>query len=124
MTIISVSHGAEVVGFLHQRGFPIPSPAALGTIGRRFRAAMRDYVANNDIPWIGFGKDDRKIDVVRPYLEAAAREGRSKVVAIGHAQEFQWVYAWCCQAGWRRRHGRWPQLSCGRQSPTRGRSRP
>lgn len=82
----------QVVGFLHQRGFPIPSPAALGIIGRGLRQAMRDYAAAGGIPWLRFGKDDRKVDVVAPYLEAAEHAGVSQVVAIGQAQEFQWVY--------------------------------
>jgi hypothetical protein len=37
--------------------------------------------------------DDRKLDHVRPYLDKAEAEGRSDVVAIVHAQEFQWVYS-------------------------------
>jgi hypothetical protein len=40
---------------------------------------------------IHFGKDDRKIDWMRPLLERAARSGRSAVVAVGVAQEFQRV---------------------------------
>ncbi len=61
----------QVVGFLHHRGFPIPSPAALGKIGDGFRQAMARYAEANGIPWIKFGKGDRKIDVIRPYLRAA-----------------------------------------------------
>jgi hypothetical protein len=86
----------QVVGFLHHRGFPIPSPAALGKNGDAFRQAMQRYAEANGIPWIKFGKDDRKLDVIRPYLEAAERDGRQGVVAIGVAQEFQWVYAATC----------------------------
>lgn len=36
--------------------------------------------------------DDRKIDVMRRYLAAQARTGRSGVAAIGVAQEFQNVF--------------------------------
>ncbi len=82
----------QVVGFLHHRGFPIPSPAALGRNGNAFRQGMGRYAEANGIPWIKFGKGDRKIDVVRPYLEAAERDGRPGVVAIGVAQEFQWAW--------------------------------
>jgi hypothetical protein len=39
-----------------------------------------------------FRKGDRKLEVVRPYLDAAERAGRSEVVAIGEAREFQWVF--------------------------------
>jgi hypothetical protein len=56
----------QMVGFLHHRGFPIPSPAALGRNGDTFRQAMQRYAEANCIPWIKFGKDDRKLDVVRP----------------------------------------------------------
>jgi hypothetical protein len=87
----------QVVGFLHHRGFPIPSPAALGKIGDRFRQAMARYAEANGIPWIRFGKGDRKIEVIRPYLEAAERDGRSRVVAIGVAQEFQWAWDATCK---------------------------
>ena len=82
----------QVVGFLHHRGFPIPSPAALGRNGNAFRQAMARYAEANGIPWIKFGKGDRKIDVIRPYLAAAECAGRPGVVAIGVAQEFQWVW--------------------------------
>jgi len=81
-----------MVGFLRHRGFPIPSPAALGRIGDAFRRAMASYAEANHIPWIRFGKHDRKIEVMRPYLEAAERTGRSQVAAIGVAQEFQWAW--------------------------------
>jgi hypothetical protein len=37
--------------------------------------------------------DDRKLDHVRPYLDAAERDRRFGVVAIVSSQEFQWVYA-------------------------------
>jgi hypothetical protein len=81
--------GGQVAAFLHHRGFPIASPAALGKNGNAFRHAMRQYAAASGIPWIVFGKGDRKLDVVRPYLAAAERSGTSQVVAIGVAQEFQ-----------------------------------
>jgi hypothetical protein len=84
--------GGQVVGFLHRRGCPIPSPAGLGHNGEAFRRAMRSYAEANDIPLIRFGKHDRKIEVMRPLLEAAEHEGISRVAAIGVAQEFQWVW--------------------------------
>ena len=37
--------------------------------------------------------DDRKLDHVRPYLDKAEAEGRTGVVAIVAAQEFQWVFS-------------------------------
>jgi len=82
----------QLVGFLAHRGFPIPSPAAVGKNGNAFGLAMSRYAETNGIPLIRFAKGDRKIDVVRPLLAAAERDGRSKVVAIGVAQEFQWAW--------------------------------
>ena len=82
----------QVAGWLGWRGFPIASPAALGKISQGFRAAVRRYADGNDIPWVIFRKGDRKLDVMRPYLEAAEKAGRSEVVAIGEAREFQWVF--------------------------------
>jgi hypothetical protein len=79
----------QLVGFLSHRGFPIPSPAAVGKNGNAFRRAIEGYACANGIPLIRFAKGDRKIEVVRPLLEAAERDGRSKVVAVGVAQEFQ-----------------------------------
>ena len=65
----------QVAGWLGWRGFPIASPAALGRISQGFRAAVRRYADGNDIPWVVFRKGDRKLDVMRPYLDAGG-EGR------------------------------------------------
>jgi len=75
----------QVAGWLHWRGFPIASPAALGRNAQAFRAAVRRYADGNQIPWVVFRKGDRKLDVVRPYLAAAEKAGQSTVVAIGEA---------------------------------------
>ena len=82
----------QIAGWLHWRGFPIASPAALGQNAQAFRAAVRRYAEDNQIPWVVFRKGDRKLDVMRPHLEAAEKAGASKVVAIGVAREFQWVF--------------------------------
>ena len=84
--------GGQVVQFLAKRGFAIPSPALVARIGDRFRDAVRVFAASNQIPVLRFGKDDRKIAVMTPYLSRQARTGRSGVAAIGVAQEFQWVF--------------------------------
>ncbi|MFT4165239.1 MAG: hypothetical protein QM650_08350 [Microlunatus sp.] len=83
--------GGQVVAFLAHRGFPIPSPAAVGRIGDRFRQAVRSFADNNQIPMVTFRKGDRKVEMMTPYLERQAKTGRSGVAAIGWAQEFQWV---------------------------------
>ena len=85
--------GGQVVTFLHDhRGMPIASPAVFEQIGTRFRQAVGRFAEMNDIPMVKFKKGMRKIDVMRPLLERAARAGRPGVVAIGWAQEFQLVW--------------------------------
>jgi hypothetical protein len=90
----------QVVTFLTQHlGFPIPSPALLEKIGNRFRREVKAFAAEHDVPVLQLKKpdrtrwDDRKLDHVRPYLERAEAEGRTGVVAIVTAQEFQWVFS-------------------------------
>ena len=86
--------GGQVVSFMTQHlDRPIPSPAIMEQIGTRFRADVRQFAADKEIPVIQFGKRERKIDRVRPLLRAAERQGRCGVVAIGVAQEFQRVFA-------------------------------
>jgi len=83
--------GGQVVRFLTEHlGRPIPSPALFAPIGNRFRAAVAAYAEHYAIPVVRFAKGARKAEVMRPYLEAATEPG---VVAIGVAQEFQWVFA-------------------------------
>jgi len=83
--------GGQVVQFLARQGYPIPSPVLIGRIGDRFRAAVRTFADVNHIPLVKFGKHDRKITVMTPYLGRQAQTGRSGVAAIGVAQEFQRV---------------------------------
>jgi len=83
----------QVVAFMTQHlGLPIPSPALFDKIGQRFRRAVASFAEANDIPWVKFAKDDRKADVMAPYLKRAAATGRTQVAAIGVAQEFQRVW--------------------------------
>jgi hypothetical protein len=82
-----------VVWFFHEhRGKPIVSPALFEPIGERFRRDVRGWAQANGIPLIRFSAVERKADVMAPYLEAAAAAGRSRVVAVGCAQEFQLVW--------------------------------
>jgi hypothetical protein len=68
-------------------------------IGNRFRAAVRAFAKDNDVPVLHLAApdrtrwDDRKLDHVKPYLDRAAREGRSGVVAIVAVQELAWVWS-------------------------------
>ena len=84
--------GGQVVSFLRQRGYPIPSPACLQQIGQQFRRAVQSFAEANSIPVVRLKGIDRKIDLMRPYLERAACTGRSQVAAIGVAQEVQKVF--------------------------------
>jgi hypothetical protein len=83
----------QVVAFMTQHlGLPIPSPALFDKIGQRFRRAVDSFAQANHIPWVRFTRDDRKAEVMRPYLDRQAAGGRSGVAAIGVAQEFQRVW--------------------------------
>jgi hypothetical protein len=83
----------QVVSFLtHHLGFSIPSPAILEKIGLRFRKQVAEFAEDNAVPMIRFAKGERKLDVMRPYLDRLAREDRTGVAAIGVAQEFQRVF--------------------------------
>ena len=85
--------GGQVVSFLTQHlGNPIPSPAILEKIGTAFRKAVDRFAADNKIPVVRFGKNDRKIELMRPYLARQAATGRPGVAAIGIAQEFAPVF--------------------------------
>ena len=85
--------GGQVVSFLTAHlGNPIPSPAILEKIGTAFRRAVDRFAADYRIPVVRFGKNDRQIDVMRPYLARQAGTGRAGVAAIGIAQEFAPVF--------------------------------
>ena len=53
---------------------------------------MDSFAGDNKIPVLRFGKDDRKIDRMRPYLARQAATGRAGMAAIGVAQEFAPVF--------------------------------
>jgi len=91
--------GGQVVRFLTEHlGNPVPSPALFTKIGNRFRREVNAFAAANEIPILHLTKpdrsrwDDRKVDHVRPHVDAAVAKGRFGVVAIVSAQEFQWVF--------------------------------
>lgn len=87
----SLQVGGQVVRFLAERGFPIPSPAVVNRIGENFRAAVTRFAHTNAIPVVRFKKGERKSEVMRRYLARQEATGHSGVAAIGTAQEFQWV---------------------------------
>jgi hypothetical protein len=84
----------QVVAFMTQYlDMPIPSPALLEKKGAVFRAAVASFADANHIPVVRFRKEDRKAEVMAPYLRRQAATGRSGVAAIGVSQEFQRVWA-------------------------------
>ena len=96
----SLQVGGQVARFITGHlGKPIASAAVLGSIGNRFRRDVRRFADTRGIPILALRKpdrtrwDDRKLDHVRPYLEAAERERRYGVVAIVACQEFHWVFS-------------------------------
>jgi hypothetical protein len=83
---------SQVVAFLTGHlGFAFPSPALFKKLGDRFRRAVVSFAEANDIPWVRFGKDEAKLEVMAPHLARQAAAGRSGLAAIGVAQEFQRV---------------------------------
>ena len=108
MVVPNLMVSAQVATFLTQhQGQPIPSPALLERRGQAFRRAVDSFARANNIPVLDFkAKQDkrrpgvladtpwpeRKIDQVMPLMRRAAATGRSQVVAIGVAQEFQRVF--------------------------------
>lgn len=85
--------GGQVVTFLTRHlGNPIPSPAIFDKIGTAFRKSVTRFAEDNHIPVVRFCKTDRKIEVMRRYLQAQAATGRCGVAAIGVAQEFAPVF--------------------------------
>jgi len=61
-------------------------------IGTRFRRDVKAFAEANQIPMVRFRKGDRKIEAMRPYVDAHAKTGQSGVAAIGVAQEYQNVF--------------------------------
>jgi hypothetical protein len=91
--------GGQVRRFCDHLGQSIPSPVVVARVGNRFRAEVDRFARARRIPVLHLKKpdrsrwDDRKLDHVRPYLDAAQRAGRTGVVAIVAAQEYQWVFS-------------------------------
>jgi hypothetical protein len=84
--------GGQLIQFLKHRGYPIPSAACLQQIGDTFRRRVASFADANHIPVVPLKAADRNIELMQPYLDAAALTGRSQVAAIGVAQEPQRVF--------------------------------
>jgi hypothetical protein len=98
-----------------QRGFPFPSSAVFGKIGRAYEAEIERFAKENRIPVVAFEKGQNKEELARPLIEAAAAEGGDgKVVMIGTAQEK--TSAWASWSKRKRKAAESPWLCWGRQS--------
>ena len=86
----------QVIRFLLDRGFPIPSPAVLGKIGRDYVNRVNGFIVENEIPTVKFVKGDVKEEIARKQFQQAEREDRYGVVMVGVCQEK--TSAW---RGWR-----------------------
>jgi hypothetical protein len=86
----------QVIRFLLDRGYFIPSPAALGKIGRDYVDQINQFIVEHEIPAVKFSKGDVKEEIARRHFRAAERDGRYGVVMVGIAQEK--TSAW---RGWR-----------------------
>jgi hypothetical protein len=81
----------QLVTFLTKhRKQPVPSPALLEQITKRFKQAVETFAEQNEVPLIHFESGDRKDDIANERRERFTRtEG---VVFIGIAQEKAWAF--------------------------------
>lgn len=75
----------QLVHFLHQRGFKIPSPTLLNQATKKYNASVKAFATRNNIPLIQFESGVRKDDLAQSYR--ANFEPSEGVVFIGAAQE-------------------------------------
>lgn len=96
-----------------QRKFKIPSSAAFGKVGDAYVKAIHEFAEKEKIPVVQFKKGENKEEKARPYVEAAAREGKEQVVLIGIAQEKASAWrSWPTKGHENRAH---PHMEWGRQ---------
>ena len=84
---VSTKPGA--IQSLALRGFPIPSPAAVGWIRDQFRHSVRSFCDLNQIPMVVFRKGDREIATISRIWPGWSAPGPAGVAAVRWAQEFQ-----------------------------------
>jgi len=84
----------QVIRFLLDRGFPIPSPAVLGKIGRDYVNRVNQFIVDNEIPTVRFVRGDVKEEIARTHFERAEREGRFGVVMVGNLPGANLGVAW------------------------------
>ncbi len=82
----------QLVAFLKTPQTPIASPALLGRRSDRFARELRAHAEREGAEWIHFERRENKEERMRPLMRAAERAGRSRLVAVGIAQER--VFGW------------------------------
>jgi hypothetical protein len=104
----------QVCTFLRwQRKYRIPSSAAFGKIGDAYVKAIHSFAESEKIPVVQFKKGENKEKKAQPYMDAAAREGKDRVVLIGIAQEKASAWrSWPTKGQEKRPH---PHMEWGRQ---------
>jgi hypothetical protein len=81
-----LQHAGGLLGYVQrQLGLPIASTAPLGKVTDAFSAAIRRFAREQRVPWVDFGKGQRKDDVMHEHLARFDRE--EGVLFIGRAQE-------------------------------------
>ena len=81
-----LQHAGGLLGYVQrQLGLPIASTAPLGKITDAFSDGMRRFAREQRVPWVDFGKGQRKDDVMHEHL--ARFIGEEGVLFIGRAQE-------------------------------------
>jgi hypothetical protein len=85
--IPGLQYEGGVVKFLLNRGFSIPSPAALNKAHDRLAAQLEAVVASSGVPVVRFKAGECKEDIARPFQDEAAAGGRPGLVLVGKAQE-------------------------------------
>lgn len=82
--------GGQLVQFLHQRGWQIPSPVLLERLTKEYVAAVKGFAESQQVPLIKFEPGVRKEDLVASYRQQFTKaEG---VVVIGVAQEKAYAF--------------------------------
>lgn len=83
--IPTLQMGGQLVKFLHQRGYPIPSPSILGQMTDGYKKEVERFAKEQGVELIHFERGVRKDDVAAQYR--AQFEGAEGLLFIGIAQE-------------------------------------